>query len=377
MLITLFTLFLAADAAQSKQILNIPLEIYESVGRGEVATLNDGKTAVLHRKEAMVYLFDENGKQIAKFGGKGAGPGEMKFPLSVFADQNRIYVPDLMARAVHFFDWEGKYIDRKRFSGIGPDLIKVSNGWVFGAWSSERGHQNPGDPTSLVWIDDNFENEKVLAEFQMKNNGGRIEISIDGDGDAPGVPFNPAMDMPRFTTNDTGTLVYFWEPGPKLNIDVFDVKTGEKITTLNHDVPQVPYNREWAEKKLQEMREKNRKMGGPDIKFTLDAGEYFPVVNRLFFLEGKLYVRRWAHDPEASYFLDVLDPQGSPVKGSFNADSLERILGSCRKGVWVHTFTADDDHAALSLIAAGDVNDFVKATPLAADDGPALMMITE
>ncbi|HXK49222.1 MAG TPA: 6-bladed beta-propeller [Clostridiales bacterium] len=85
-----------------------------------------GNLFVVDNKRSLILKFDNKGKFISSFGGKGQGPGE--FPrnpvdISVMEDQNKIYVFDGSGRLTEF-DMEGKFII---FHNISSRSVRAMN----------------------------------------------------------------------------------------------------------------------------------------------------------------------------------------------------------------------------------------------------------
>jgi len=81
-----------------------------------IVVSKDGRVCCYDWKNLKYYIMDANGKFITKFGKQGEGPGEIKRirQAPILNAGNKIVVID--TQQLHFFNWEGKFINTKRNS---------------------------------------------------------------------------------------------------------------------------------------------------------------------------------------------------------------------------------------------------------------------
>lgn len=78
------------------------------------AVLDDGTIGVYDWKRKENYIFDSNGKFVARFGKKGEGPGEVRSQRNVFAGEEKFIIMDYMF--IHYFSKIGKYLKTVRYT---------------------------------------------------------------------------------------------------------------------------------------------------------------------------------------------------------------------------------------------------------------------
>jgi len=85
----------------------------------------DGNIYVLDSGASKIRVFDNSGKFLRAFGGKGQGPGEMQHPVFIQILNNKeLIVYDPPTRSFLFFSLEGKYL-KKIFTRLGYPLEPV------------------------------------------------------------------------------------------------------------------------------------------------------------------------------------------------------------------------------------------------------------
>ena len=83
-----------------------------------IACSSNGMCAVADWFKNLVYVFNNEGRQIRKIGGRGHKDGQFKFPYDVaFDDNNKLYVSDRHNHRVQKFDANGNYL--LQFGGKG------------------------------------------------------------------------------------------------------------------------------------------------------------------------------------------------------------------------------------------------------------------
>jgi DNA-binding beta-propeller fold protein YncE len=122
---------LVFDASQQfeRQIL-----VKEGQGLSDVKVDPAGRVYALNTTDGSVRVFDEQGKPVSKFGKKGPGKGDFRFPVSLAMDRKGlIYVVDQHKNKILIFNKKGELLFA--FSQLGwregrlhfPSYIFVNN----------------------------------------------------------------------------------------------------------------------------------------------------------------------------------------------------------------------------------------------------------
>jgi DNA-binding beta-propeller fold protein YncE len=88
----------------------------------DVAVGRDGRIYVVDGVNHHVKVFDRNGAYLSSFGGRGAAPAQMNYPLGIAADtQGRVYVADAGNRRVQIFSESGNFISLLNLEPLQPE----------------------------------------------------------------------------------------------------------------------------------------------------------------------------------------------------------------------------------------------------------------
>jgi hypothetical protein len=92
----------------------------------------DDKIFILDSRQAVLFIFNNEGKYISKISKRGGGPGEYISLSDFFIDlSNGIYLYDGMQGVVMQYDFQGSYIDKVEV-GKGYSFTKLpDNNWLF------------------------------------------------------------------------------------------------------------------------------------------------------------------------------------------------------------------------------------------------------
>ncbi len=108
----------------------------------------DGDLVVLDRGEFAVSVFDRDGREVARWGNKGEGPGEFRDPGEMAVSSSGVVAIDNNER-VDLFTLEGSVID-SRVLGIGriTDLLFDGTGVLVVGWRPGRGMRRLTEPAT-------------------------------------------------------------------------------------------------------------------------------------------------------------------------------------------------------------------------------------
>jgi eukaryotic-like serine/threonine-protein kinase len=155
-------------------------------GAAVSAVDNQDRLWVTDWENHRVRVFDLNGEGLFEFGGFGAGPGQLRFPLTVsFDGHGSVYVPEYLGARVSVFSEEGEF----QFSFgedrlLGPTQTAIDeNGYVFVADQEANhvfvfGH----DGTYLAEFGpDGTEATTFVRSTGIAINGDGVMLLSDGD----------------------------------------------------------------------------------------------------------------------------------------------------------------------------------------------------
>ena len=214
---------------------------------------------ILDRYECKIWVFDENGKFLRTFGGKGEGPGEFLMPHALVVKRDKIYV---------FYEWfkykiltlEGKYV----FNGMAQIENPLKYETVGNDFYIFRGKVDRTF-TKLQFIllrieNDNFSNAKEIFKYKYPPGFG-----------APNYDFYWANWL---LLTDNGKF-YF----PEDNLNKYSIikynKNGKPVLIFGREYSLKKYSKE-ARERFYSLYEREIKRG--DRVFP----EFPPVVRKMF-----------------------------------------------------------------------------------------------
>lgn len=82
------------------------------------------------KKQNIIFRFDKKGTFLNTIGKRGQGPGEYTEMSSFFVSNNVAFVCDIVARSIHSYSFDGKYLGTVLFSHslVFDDIVALSNG---------------------------------------------------------------------------------------------------------------------------------------------------------------------------------------------------------------------------------------------------------
>lgn len=171
-----------------KEVFCLQGDLEDSVeeGGGRVAVPNSfqidskGNIFVFSTRSGSIKKYDSRGKFIVSFGGKGSGPGEYRSGLNHIVIDDKIVVPDQVARKLVVFNNDGQFSKNVDLSAKFPaDLVKVGSGKFLGM--SNYQEQKDGSlylGFSLNLLDKGYQEIKRLWDVNMKFDPSKMaEIS--------------------------------------------------------------------------------------------------------------------------------------------------------------------------------------------------------
>lgn len=130
---------------------------------------DDGKVFVVDTKHHRLSIFDQNGKHLNHFGGRGKQAGKFNFPTHLTFDNNsNLYVTDTMNFRVQVFDRQLKPL--RQFGHHGDRL---------GEFSKPKGIAV--DSQQHIYVIESYFDHLLIFD-----NRGRFLLPVGGNGDKPG-----------------------------------------------------------------------------------------------------------------------------------------------------------------------------------------------
>ena len=174
--------------------------------------------------------FDKGGNYLLKFGNKGSGPGEVRFPGALFITGSRINIVDNQSKKILRFTLDGKFIKDEILKEKGTiSNINRSSEQIIALFTSYQ-----IDPDGLVQIKyeinsyDDFFNK--LHVFYTK------KISFDRKKQ-----FNPLESLPYFSCDEKNIYIDNSNSSNYL-LDIYSFESKKKTSSIKRDYRKIKYN---------------------------------------------------------------------------------------------------------------------------------------
>jgi len=178
-----------------------------------------------------VLHFDEYGKFVKKFGGKGQGPGEFEFPASLtFAANNEIIVLSINPSKVTMFSAKGTYQKDIKLENMKYHIKFVYYSNCSLLWHSE-----------MTAVDKKIKKQMVIERVDDRLNkistlykGPKIDLQLSLQ--------NPLTGLATFGVNSKCQLFVFPFSNEKYEISVYN-QTGKHLKTIAKQYKPVRYSK--------------------------------------------------------------------------------------------------------------------------------------
>ncbi|MCB0278209.1 MAG: hypothetical protein KDD94_01815 [Calditrichaeota bacterium] len=87
--------------------------------------MENGNIVVLDRGNTIIYVYDQGGKELYKFGKEGSGPGEISRPMNIFSAYNQIFVQEDLK--THIYKINGEHIADVNLLIAGQQALLLEN----------------------------------------------------------------------------------------------------------------------------------------------------------------------------------------------------------------------------------------------------------
>ncbi len=233
-------------------------------------------------------------------------------------------------------------------------VVKVSGGWVFGNWGARR-YQGTA---KLLLVDNSLDNDKLVRPVSEPGNRRTWRIWRTKTGEDGS--YSPINTQPHLIAAKDGTRVFLTD-SLRFKIYVYDNK-GDLVHTIDRKEKRIPFDREWAEVWLREVK------AGLKVKVTRWEKvypEYFPAIREIIIdPNGNLAIDRWRGKPDKNHYPITLNMEGEELKPAYSWEALSRLLGTHGKYGYVSTWDATAEEAGFAKVLFENLDEFVKKYPV-------------
>ena len=288
----------------------------------DVAPRAEGGVWVLDGQSSLVAGFDEGGALVARFGGEGDGPGELRNARSVFeTETGRVAVGGPFPPMLHWFEGDGEFVGALRvtesFDANGDPLPPR-----FALWSVTRSGRAFADLFALPSLGGGPRVRHTITGFEGDGLAGArrdtvISWTVAGTPSDPSARLPIVPTVPRWTTGP-GQLVW-WTPGRPYEIRAYD-GSGKPVRMLTLDREAVPVTREVREAIAAGLRASAARGAGETglVENALSRADWpdeLPHVADLWVSspDGRVFAAPYlpeSFQPGAPRVLDVFEPDG-------------------------------------------------------------------
>ncbi len=263
----------------------------ESFSEVNAFTVDDkGNIYVVDFKEAVVKVFDNQGKFKQKFAQKGQGPGELNMPSGILiTPEHELMIEDAMNRRLAFFSLEGKFLRNVSLA----DKTSLVN-LTIDTKGNMVGRELVLDGSQMFWevrkYDKNLKPMFTLDRVEFKNPlQGKMNI----------------FEFLFFAQINKDDSIFYGKP-EEYEIKIYNPQ-GKLIKRIRKEYDPVKI----TDKDKQEIMERIPEVGF-NFKDRLEFPKYFPAYQ--FFTideQGRLFVRTFEKGKaEGEYFFDIFDSEG-------------------------------------------------------------------
>jgi len=261
-----------------------------------------GNIFILSNREAGVFVYDNQGNFLIKFGNRGQGPGEFQSPVSISVQANKIMIAD-QARKISFFDRQGNFLNS--FSTTQYSLLMASLDSKGNIYGLEAGMVGDDPAVKLLKFDQEMNFIGEFAAYLIPADKG----------------LDPFMPFPLFQIG-LDDMVVFSRP-EDYSLEYYDAD-GRLFCQVKKAYRPVRISHEDKDK----MKEKLYRQAEFEFEYHPGFGTF--IVDD----QGWLFVQTFDRSPEGNYIYDVFDAEGRfitriPIKGQPLVGANERLY--CRE----------------------------------------------
>jgi len=279
-------------------------DIYAPLDQNGYAVSDAFHFYLMDAKECRIRIYDSDGRFIKSVGGKGEGPGEFHKLFGVRFEMGLLYGLDPMASRLNVFDEGGFFLTSHKtppelpFSF--PYAAKMVEGWVFFS------HRDK----SIIWVDDTFENQIVLAEVEKTQSSKDVIV--------------PVAEKPVFAASKDRQKVFVYPGTGKFEILVYDVLSKSFKKPISKDIPPVPLGKTAGEE-LYKHKLSYLKLRGKQTKPQYP--NFFPAISHMVLdADGLLLIFPGVHIWNKNTPAIVLGENGNEAVSRFPTIYHARIM---------------------------------------------------
>ncbi len=293
-------MYTSAEFVSFEKMYNIDIDKYDEFlipYVSHMAVDEKGYLYVLAIAEHKIFVFDNNGKFIKEMGGLGQGPRELTKPISLFINQNKIYIFEAM-HGIKIWDLDGNYLDYilvSRNNNLSC-LFRPYNDEIISVMTEID--VSPRSPKEMISAPLFFRLKRFSSEMKLINS--IAELKVDP---TKNISFTYTESVPI----DSDGNVYFPENLDTYLINKYDLD-GNKIVSFGR-----VYKREKYSDKMQKWLYDNYAKKGSDMHFP----KFSPIIRHLIVDDYDMVwavVGEWYQDNYGYYkfnsTIDIFDKNG-------------------------------------------------------------------
>ena len=326
------------------------------VPHGDVFVLT-GEKKIIH--------YNDRGEKIGEFAGRGQGPGELEAPLKIGYDAGKLWVFDFQRQDVNFYDTQGRFLSRIKYGGIGSELLRTEQGWVFA-----RVAHGKEEPAHLYFLGGAMEKKSLLYQWTpLWMSPGKVYTKLSKK-----MGVNPAREFFRIQVGSKGRYLFLAHTGPIFRIDIFDMRTQRIARTVKRDIQPIPFNEAWGE---EQVKASNRhSVSGR--KLVLRAPEYFPLIRKITVTpENDLVVELWTGLPDARKSFRIFDTEGKDAALDYQPEHAFRILGVVGDMVYLKGYDSQQEEAIIIKGPKANLDQLAEHNPITYKSKPGIFIMID
>jgi len=336
-------------------------EIYTPLFSSNVAISSTGDFFIYSRQDKVILHYSKFGEAQENVGRQGQGPGEFSFPGKIYCFENKLYVVDF--QATHIFNEDGTFSHKAMTPSGLLHFTKINGGWV-----GIRGlhPMKLNEPTSLIWLNDDLGQEKILATWSSEQER----------ADGPIKPFerntynfNPARGFTHLSMDPERKTVIVSLSGHN---KVFGFDMVSKMPKFEIDITgdRVPFDEENGKRLLEDFQARLASRGMTQ-KVLPDFPKYFPLIRGVYVSAfGQLVVGKWFHDSlsprenrteqDRNLYFDF---DGESVEKQGDKEIEGRILFAGKKYFYLSCYL-DTEEWSVARVPKEQAKTFIESHPL-------------
>jgi hypothetical protein len=286
------------------------------------------------------------------------GPGSFLSLMFLAGYENQIFGFDPIRKQIQEYKADGKFLRTIKAPASAFDFKspakKVKEGWVF---------LSP-DKQSVILCDESFSPlETLIGTFQ----GDPFEEEpVEPLGVSRVRKFNPAPESALFLIIPQTDQLLLYEPGAGFRISVYDLLERKVITQIEQSISPTPFNEDWGENLLSDMKERSR-LSGRNVTWEADFPKFFPQILKITSdpngaircLPGLKYLNQ--NIPTL-----VFDLKGREVQSKFSDADIRRIVAVQNNWAYVSVYKeteVGDKEFGLLRLKVDEVAAYLKENP--------------